>query len=52
MVLITTSDRKNQMITIVCEIDYSLWFEKSIEPTVGLPQYDLKVLQYKIDKVK
>jgi hypothetical protein len=40
------------MITTVSEIDYSLWFEKPTKPTVGSPQYDHKMLQYNIDKVK
>jgi hypothetical protein len=40
------------MITIVDEIDYSLWFERPTEPTVGTPNYDHKWMQYSIKKFK
>jgi hypothetical protein len=44
--------RKIEVMTIVSEIDYSLRFDKTTEPIVGSPQYDHKMLQYSIDKVK
>jgi hypothetical protein len=40
------------MITIVGEIDYSMWFDKPTKLIVGSTQYDHKVVQYNIDKVK
>jgi hypothetical protein len=40
------------MITTVGEIDLALRFDRPTEPTVGTPNYDHKMLQYSIDKVK
>jgi hypothetical protein len=40
------------MMTTVGEIVYSLWFVKPTKPIVGSLQYDHKMLQYNIDKVK
>jgi hypothetical protein len=40
------------MMTTVDERDYSLWFEKLVEPIEASPLYDHKMLHYSIDKVK
>jgi hypothetical protein len=40
------------MITTVGEIDLALRFDRPTEPTVGTPNYDHKMLQYSIDKLK
>jgi hypothetical protein len=40
------------MMTTMGEIVYSLRFQKPTEPIVGSHQYDHKMFQYSIDKVK
>jgi hypothetical protein len=40
------------MMTTVGELDFSLRFEKHVEPTVGSPLYDHKMLQYSINKAE
>jgi hypothetical protein len=40
------------MMTTMGEIVYSLRFQKPTEPIVGSHQYDHKMFQYRIDKVK
>jgi hypothetical protein len=40
------------MLTTVGEIDYSLWLEKTTEPTMDTPMYDHKWMHYSMYKVK
>ena len=40
------------MVTTVDNVEYLLKFERPNEPTMDSPQYDRKMLQYNIDKVK